>query len=402
MAGIFGILLGGITFAVIRSLAETLPPPLFNDPEEAMKAWWAERGFERDGVTPLGYNSEISVDEEMVIDIPEHRALPHILLHGGAGQGKTALAQVATNELAAAYEHEVEFIKVVPSQLNRKKDLDEVMMKVAKHPYCVLFIDEVHGLERKVEESLYSALQDFEYDITLSKDIDIGDGVNIKISEDRGFATVALPKFTCIGATTLLGQINKPLKDRFPIRIEMADYNEEDLVDIVDVFTEHGKPTSFDTYIGQDKAKKILGMHIKSVLHEGDILIAEEAKHLLAQISMQTSRLVIQRTKNVLALARSRKLNVVTPDIVENMMEMYGIDKDGLDRVHRAIIEVLIKRKNKPIGSNALAEAVGVTKDDIDSIYIGELTKVGLVTRDSRSMKLLTEEALQKYGEIKN
>lgn len=338
---------------------------------------------------------------EIAEPIPDHPALAHILLYGGAGQGKTALANVTCMELSNAYEHDVEFIEVVPSQLKRKRELDEVMLRVASTPYCVLFIDEIHGLPLEIEESLYKAMQDFQYDITLTKEIVLGDGYDISLNEEKGVQTIHLPKYTMVGATTLMGKINKPLKDRFPIRVEMDDYDEKELTEIIDVFMGQGKPDSFDTYIGQVKAVEIIKMHIKSAMYEGvQVGISDEAKESIAKLSMRTARLVKQRSKNCIAYAKSLGKSEVIPDMVEVAMDLFGVDETGLDRVHRDIIGHLTRQKNKPIGSQALAEAVGVTKYDIESVYVPELTKIGIITRDGRSMKMLTEEAYGKYSTV--
>ena len=347
------------------------------------------------------YEEDDEPEPEVIIaePIPEHPSLAHILLYGGAGQGKTALANVTRNELQNSYGHEIDFIETVPSQLKRKKELDEVMLRVASNPYSVLFIDEIHGLPLDIEESLYKAMQDFEYDITLSKDIILGDGYELRLNEESGVQTIKLPKFTMIGCTTLMGKINKPLKDRFGIRVEMDDYEVEELEDIIDVYMSQDKPNSFDTYIGQGNAVEIIRMHIKAAMYEGEgIVISDAAKKDIAELSMKTARLVKQRTKNCIAYAKSVGKTIVTPSMVEKAMYLFGVDADGLDRVHRDIIKHLVRQKNKPIGSQALAEAVNITKFDVESVYVPELTKIGVMTRDGRSMKMLTEEAYEKYG----
>lgn len=338
---------------------------------------------------------------EIAEPIPEHPALAHVLLFGGAGQGKTALANVTKNELIKSYGHDIDFIEVTPSQLRRKKELDEVMLRVASNPFCILFIDEIHGLPLVIEESLYKAMQDFEYDITLTKEIALGNGYDIVLNEETGAQTITLPKYTMIGATTLMGEINKPFKDRFPIRVEMSDYDEEQLVDIIDVFMGQNAPDSFDTYIGQVNAVDVIGIHIKSAMNDDlEMSIAQDAKESIAKLSLKTARLVKQRTKNCIAYAKHLGEAIVTVDMVEKAMKLFGVDENGLDRVHRDIIGHLVRQKNKPIGSQALAEAVNVTKSDIETVYVPELTKIGLITRDGRSMKMLTEEAYEKYSTV--
>ncbi len=344
-------------------------------------------------------------EKEVVIEeIPEHESLHHILLYGGAGQGKTTLAKIIKNELSLRYGHDIEFIKLSPSQLSSTKQLDEVMLRVAENPYCVLFIDEIHGMKRVIEESLYAALQDFEYDITLTNEIQIDEKVRFVFQEDRGVQTIKLPKFTCIAATTLIGDINKPLRDRFPIQIEMEDYKKEE---IIEAFDSDFEPTTFDEYIGQDKAKQLIKYHLDALGSDYEVKFTEEAKSKIAEISFSVMRVAHQYKRNTAVIAKARNKKVADIEDVKEMMRLYGINEDGLGRPHIAIIKALIKRwrytpegKSHALGSQALADIANVTKSDIDTIYVPILTKLGILERDARSMKQLTPYAIEKYKNI--
>jgi len=364
---------------------------------------------------PLQSNSISEAKEsepDISIDIKEykdHSVLNHILLYGGAGQGKTALAKVLKNELERVYEHPIEFIKVSPSQLTSKKQLDEVMLKVASNKYCVLFIDEIHGMNRVIEESLYPALQDGEYDITLSEDINVGDDVRFVLQKDKGVQTIQLPKFTCIGATTLIGEINKPLRDRFPIVIEMEEYTKDQLMNALNAIDLDDEPEYFDEYVGQENAKKILQYHLKALKNKYNIKLSEDALQLISDISFNTMRVAKQYKKNSIVIAKAKNKKEVKEEDVKEMMRLYGINEDGLARPHLAIIKALLERYNSTpsgksysLGSKALANMAGVTKSDIDEIYIPVLMKAGIVQLDSRSMKQLTQMAINKYGYLLN
>jgi len=338
----------------------------------------------------------IDVDK---VDIPDHRAMGHVLLHGPPGLGKTALANVLANELKGKYGHEVDFIETVPSQLKKKKDLDAIMLRVAENPHCILFIDEIHGLDMVIEESLYKALQDFQYDLTMSKDIDLGEGVNMKLSEEDGLQTIELPPFTVVGATTLLGKINKPFKDRFPISIRMVDYTQDEIKQIIEVrMGRAGKPTDFGTYIGQKDGKKILRMHIEGIDYNEPIAFSDDAKGAIAKVAFGVARIGNQYAMNCIALARSLQNQMVTRVLVEHTLELFGVDEYGLDAIDREIIGCFVRNKNKPMGAQALAEAVDVTKGDVEEIYTPKLTKARVMTRGSGSRRILTEETYLKYG----
>lgn len=367
--------------------------------------------LETDTATDQTYTDLIDDDyEDIEEEIPlqfqeiERPAMAHFLLHGGAGQGKTALAKIIAKEIGSYYQHDVGFITVLPSQLRRKKELDEVMLKVAKNPYCILFIDEIHGMPLQIEESLYSALQDYEYGITLSEDVEIGQGISLSVNMERGVQMIKLPKFTCIGATTLIGEVNKPLRDRFPVNIEMDDYEVDELEDVIDTFMSNGSPNTFEEYAGQKRAKQIAQLHLKALSFDEQVVISADAKTKIAKLAMKTSRLVIQYTKNCIVVAKAMGEAVITPDVVDEMRKLFDIDEDGLTRAHRAIIKSLLDRwrgtpegKSHAMGAQALANAISVTKGDFEKMYEPSLVSAGILTRDGRSMRMLTQKAINKY-----
>ena len=205
VVGFVALAAGWGTFMICKDiLSPQLPPaqPRFNSVEEYSK-WYHQYYHNESAISEKpGDESEIETEEEiMPVEILDHRAMPHILMYGRAGLGKSALAKVTKYEVEKKYGHEIEFIEVTPGQLGKKKELDEIMLRVSRSPYCILFIDEVHGMTLTIEECMYKALQDGQYDITLNKDIDLGNGNSIVINEEKGVQTIQLPQFTCIGCT---------------------------------------------------------------------------------------------------------------------------------------------------------------------------------------------------------
>lgn len=336
-----------------------------------------------------------------------HRSLGHVILHGGAGQGKSALAKVLANEIRFYYGHPIEYLEVFPSQLKTKSDMDNVMLFISNNPYCVVFIDEIHGLNRNIEESMYSALQDGEYAITLTKSISLSNDVELLLTKDSGMQKIKLPPFTLVGATTLIGDVNKPLRDRFPINIRMSSYNQEDLIGVVDSYIEKNNPDSFDSYSGQDVAKLFLRINLLSTVNDVDVVWDDNAKPLIAKLSHGTARLAVKYSKGSEVLARAVYNGRVCVDAVSDMMALNGIDENGLDQTHRDIIFALMNHKKEmelvkkagfaSMSIRALANKVQATDSDIKEMYIPELTKAGYLSIDSRGMQRLTDLAWQQY-----
>ncbi len=382
------IMVGYGAFCVVR---DALEDDVYLTTEEYIKTYGKYvNGVDGEEYYMRGEDEEIVEDVKVRAPVPDHPVMPHTLLYGGAGQGKTTMVYVTKNEIEERYGHIVEFIQVVPGQIRSKRDLDDIILKVVENPYCILFIDEIHRLRADIEEALYSALQDFRYDITLTNEVDLGGGTVLAINQERGVQTIELPGFTCMGATTLLGDINKPLKDRFTIRVEMDDYSKDELKKMFDV---DGNPVSFATYHGQEQVKEILRVHMDSVMYTGkEVEFAADAIDLIVNISWKTARIRKQRSKNCAHYTRSLGQSLVTKDIVRKMMKLFGLDDFGFDRVHRDIIKYLYGRENRPAGMEALAQAVSVTKEDIKEIYSYEMTKAKIMDRDARSMRMLVPE----------
>jgi len=340
--------------------------------------------------------------KDINIEKTYHNVMQHILLYGNAGLGKSALAKVVSKEAANYYNHETKFIKLSPSQLKSKKQLDEVMLNVLDNPYCFLFIDEIHGMQRDIEESLYSAIQDGEYDMTVSDTIKLGDDARLQIETDVGAKTIKLPPFTCIGATTLIGEINKPLKDRFPITIELQKYTRQELITS---FKHNGKePSKFSEYIGQEKAKEIIIKCFKSLSNENEIEFNEDAINAVIDISFGVMRLKKVYAKMAMIFAKADNKQVVDVDSVKVLMNLYDIDANGFGRPHRAIIKALVeKRKNSITGksysmsSQSLASIASVTKSDVDTIYTPILEGLGIIDKDGRQMKKISDKGYMDY-----
>lgn len=278
-----------------------------------------------------------------------NEALDHVLLYGPPGLGKTTLANIIANEM------KVGIRTTSGPAIERQGDLVALLTNL--EPGDILFIDEIHRLRRPIEEVLYPAMEDGVVDIMIGK----GPGARS--------VRLDLPPFTLVGATTRVGMLTSPLRDRFGVISRLEFYSEEDL--------------------------KTIACRAASILQ---IAIDEAGALEIAKRARGTPRVANRLLKRVRDYAEVRADGIITNEVAKQALELFEVDELGLDRVDRDLLLTIVEKfAGGPVGVETLAAAINEEVDTIEDVYEPYLMQIGYLQRTPRG-RVATARAYQHLG----
>ncbi len=275
-------------------------------------------------------------------------ALDHVLFYGPPGLGKTTLAGIIANEMNVN-------LKITSGPaIEKPGEMAAILNNLQEGD--VLFVDEIHRLNRQVEEVLYPAMEDFAIDIMIGK----GSGArSIRLE---------LPKFTLVGATTRAGMLTAPLRDRFGVVHRLEFYTEKELQSII------------------IRSAAVLNVEIEP---NGALEIARRSRG--------TPRLANRLLKRVRDFAQVKYDGVITEEVVMYALDLLDVDRFGLDHIDRNILEtIILKFQGGPVGLDTLAASIGEDSGTIEDVYEPYLIKNGFINRTPKG-RMVTEHA---YGHL--
>ena len=283
--------------------------------------------------------------------ISRKESLDHVLLYGPPGLGKTTLAGIIASEMG------VSFRQTSAPALGHKGDLAAILTTL--QPGDILFIDEIHRLTHQIEESIYSAMEDFAIDIVYGK----GAGAqSIRLD---------LSPFTLIGATTKTGMLSSPLRDRFGIKLHLDYYDIDSLVAII------------------SRTASLLAIRIE-----------KHAANEIAKRSRGTPRIANRLLKRVRDIAQIDGDGNISLHLANKALDMLEIDKVGLDYIDLNLLETMINKfDGGPVGLTTLSAALGDSKDTIEEVYEPFLIQLGFLQRTPRG-RIVTRLGYEHFGLI--
>lgn len=278
-----------------------------------------------------------------------NEALDHVILHGPPGLGKTTLANIIAREMGGT-------LKITSGPaIERAGDLASILTTMNDND--VLFIDEIHRLSRTVEEILYPAMEDYSLDIV------IGKGAQAKSIR------LDLSHFTLIGATTRIGLLTSPLRDRFGVQLSMEYYTHEELKEII--------------------------IRSASIL---DFEISDEGALCIARRSRGTPRIANRLLKRVRDFSQVKGESVIDETTALSALKLLDVDDEGFDRIDRKILEAIVNNFNGgPVGAETLSFFIGEELDTIVDVYEPYLLQKGFIVRTPRG-RVATDRTYEHLG----
>lgn len=276
--------------------------------------------------------------------LKREETLDHVLLYGPPGLGKTTLANIIANEMGANWH------SITAPSLDRVGDLAAILSSLDAGD--VLFIDEIHRLNKVVEEILYPAMEDFCVDVVIGKE-----------ASTRS-VRIDLPPFTLVGATTRAGDLSAPLRDRFGIISKLEYYDETDLKTII------------------DRTSRVYSMPMD-----------DDAKSALAMRSRGTPRIANRLFRRVRDFAQFNGEEIISKERTIEALDRLKVDQLGLDDVdHKYLLGIIHRFKGGPVGLESLAASIGEEPQTLEDVYEPYLLQIGLIKRTPRG-RVATSEA---------